>query len=337
MVLDGQFTRERLANKGKLSIDYIGILLVAVGFGCLEVVLDKGEREDWLESSFIVAFLVTAIVALVAGVIWELRRKDPVVDLTLLKERNFALASVLYFIIFFILFASTLLVPLMLQSLFGYTATDAGMVLSPGAMVIVVLVPLVVVISKKIQPRWMMGFGLIVCAFASYSMSLLNLNGDYNSFVVPRMVLGLGLAFLFIPLNLTAYSYLPPEKNNRASSLINLFRNLGGSFGVAFVATLLARRSQFHQSVLGANISSYSQAAGATLRGITERLIAAGLPASEALQRAQALIYETVQKQSALLAFVDVFWLLCLLALAAVPLVLLIKNIQRSAPAGPGH
>jgi MFS transporter, DHA2 family, multidrug resistance protein len=331
-----RFTRERRANKGKLRVDYIGILLVAVGFGCLEVVLDKGEREDWLQSSFIVAFLATAVVALVVGVIWELTRKDPVIDLTLLKERNFALASALYFMLFFIVFASTLLVPLMLQNLFGYTATDAGLVLSPGALVIVVLTPLMVMILKKVQPRWMMALGFMICAFASFSMTRLDLNGDYNSFVIPRMVLGLGIAFIFVPLNLTAYSYLPPEKNNRASSLINLFRNLGGSFGVAFVATMLARRSQFHQSVLGAHVSAYDQAAGGTLRDITGKLVSAGLPPGEALARAQALIYATVQKQSALLAFLDVFWLLCLLALAAIALVLLIKSV-RHAPAAAGH
>jgi len=332
-----EYTRERRANKGKLRIDYIGILLVAVGFGCLEVVLDKGEREEWLQSSFIVAFLITSIVALVAGVVWELTRKDPVVDLTLLKERNFALSSILYFIVFFILFSSTLLVPLMLQNLYGYTATDAGEVLSPGAMVIVVLAPVIVMISQRVQPRWMMGFGLLVCAFASFSMTRLNLNGDYNSFVIPRLVLGLGVAFLFIPLNLIAYSYLPAEKNNRGSSLVNLFRNLGGSFGVAFVATMLARRSQFHQSVLGVHVSAYDQAASGTLQDITGKLIAAGVPAGEAMARAQALIYATVQKQSALLASLDVFWLLCVLALAAAPLVLLIKNIRRGGAAAAGH
>jgi MFS transporter, DHA2 family, multidrug resistance protein len=332
-----QFTRERRANKGKLRVDYIGILLVAVGFGCLEVVLDKGEREDWLQSSFIVAFLVTAVVALVVGVIWELTRKDPVIDLTLLKERNFALASALYFMLFFIVFASTLLVPLMLQNLFGYTATDAGLVLSPGALVIVVLTPLMVMILKKVQTRWMMALGFLIIAFASLSMTKVDLTADYNSFVIPRMVLGLGIAFIFVPLNLTAYSYLPPEKNNRASSLINLFRNLGGSFGVAFVATMLARRSQFHQSVLGAHVSAYDQAAGGTLRDITGKLVSAGLPPGEALARAQALIYATVQKQSALLAFLDVFWLLCLLALAAIALVLLIKSVRRGAPAAAEH
>ena len=327
-----QFTRERRENKGKLRIDYIGILLVAVGFGCLEVVLDKGEREDWLQSSFIVAFLATAVVALVVGVIWELTRKDPVVDLTLLKERNFALAI----IVFFIVFSSTLLVPLMLQNLFAYTATDAGLVLSPGAMVIVVLTPLVVMISKRVQPRWLMAFGLLVCAFASFSMTKLDLTADFNGFVIPRMVLGLGIAFLFVPLNLTAYSYLPPEKNNKASSLINLFRNLGGSFGVAFVATMLVRRSQFHQSVLGAHVSAHDPAAAATLRGITGKLIASGLPTSDALLHARGLIYAIVQKQSALLASLDVFWLLCLLALAAIPLALLIRNFRHEAPAG-GH
>src|SRR5262249_36496874 len=223
-----QFTRERRAKRGKLRGDYIGILLVAVRFGCLEGVLGKGEREDLLGASFLVAFMVPTITALAVGTVWELKRKDPVVDLTLLKERNFALASALYFIVFFIVFASTLLVPLMLQNLFAYTATDAGMVLSPGAMVIVVLTPLMVMILKKVQPRWMMALGLLVCAFASLSMTKLALTADYNSFVIPRMVLGLGIAFIFVPLNLTAYSYLPAEKNNRASSLINLFRNLGG-------------------------------------------------------------------------------------------------------------
>ncbi|HEU5259426.1 MAG TPA: hypothetical protein VFU28_25745, partial [Vicinamibacterales bacterium] len=129
---------------------------------------------------------------------------------------------------------------------------------------------------------------------------------------------------------------LPPEKNNKASSLINLFRNLGGSFGVAFVATLLARRSQFHQSVLGAHISAHHPAAAATLRGITGKLIASGLPTSDALSHARALIYAIVQKQSALLASLDVFWLLCLLALTAIPLALLIRNFRHDAPAG-GH
>src|SRR5258705_645330 len=332
-----QFTRERRENKGKLRVDYIGILLVAVGFGCLEVVLDKGEREDWLQSSFIVAVLATAVVALVVGVIWELKRKDPVVDLTLLKERNFALAIIVVFIVFFIVFSSTLLVPLMLQNLFAYTATDAGLVLSPGAIVIVLLVRLVVMISKLVQPRWLIAFGLLGCAFASFSMTKLDFTADFNGLVVTRMVLGLGIAFLFFPLNLTAYSYLPPETNNKASSLINLFRNLGGSFGVAFVATMLARRSQFHQSVLGAHVSAHDPAAAATLRGITGKLIANGLPAGDALSRAQALIYATVQKQSALLASLDVFWLLCVLALAAVPLVLLIKNIRPGGAAARRH
>lgn len=331
------YTKERQANKGKLKIDYVGILLVAIGFGCLEVVLDKGEREDWLDSNFIVVFLAAAIIALVAGIAWELTRDDPVVDLTLLKERNFALASVMYFVVFFILFSSTLLVPLMLQNLFSYTATDAGLVLSPGAMTIVVLVPLIVIISKRLQPRWMMGFGLLVCGFASFQMTGINLEAAYGDFVIPRMILGVGLAFLFIPLNLIAYSYLPPEKNNKASSLTNLFRNLGGSCGVAFVATMLARRSQFHQATLTSHISVYDKAAVAALDNITQKLIAAGVSSIEAHQQALATIYLIVQKQASMLAFLDAFRLLFLLALIAAPLVFFIKNINRSKAPGTGH
>ena len=332
-----EFTKERHANKDRLKIDYVGILLVAIGFGCLEVVLDKGEREDWLQSGFIVAFLSIAIIALVVGVFWELNRKDPVVDLTLLKERNFALASALYFIVFFLLFSSTLTVPLMLQNLYGYTATDAGLVLSPGAMVIVVMIPAVVMISKKVQPKWMMGFGLLTCAYASYAMTRLDPGSDYASFVGPRMVLGLGLAFLFIPLSLIAYSYLPPEKNNKASSLTNLFRNLGGSFGVAFVATMLARRSQFHQSVVSSHISVYNPVSTESFRSLVGKLTEAGMPSGEAATRAQAMIYSTVLRQSSLLAFLDIFWLLCIMALTATPSVLLIRKIRRSGPTQVGH
>jgi DHA2 family multidrug resistance protein len=332
-----KFTKEREAAKGRFSVDYVGILLVAVGFGCLEVVLDKGEREDWLASSFIVFFLTTAVVALVTGVIWELRHKNPVVDLTLLKERNFALASVLYFVVFFILFASTLLIPLMLQNLFGYTATDAGMVLSPGAMVIVLMVPLIVQLTKRIQPRWLMALGLLIVGYASYRMTLLDPGSDYASFVIPRMILGLGLSFLFIPLNLIAYSFLPPEKNNKASSLTNLFRNLGGSFGVAFVATMLSRRQQFHQTVLVGHVSQFDHSTIQTLHGIAERLKASGMSSGESLAGAKAVIYSMVSKQAAMLSFLDVFWLLALLALCAIPFILFIKNIRRGGPAPAGH
>jgi len=151
------------------------------------------------------------------------------------------------------------------------------------------------------------------------------------------MVLGLGLAFLFIPLSLIAYSYLPPEKNNKASSLTNLFRNLGGSFGVAFVATMLARRSQFHQSVLSSHISVYNPVSTESFRNLVGKLTEAGMPSGEAATRAQAMIYSTVLRQSSLLAFLDIFWLLCIMALTATPLVLLIKKIRRSGPTQVGH
>jgi DHA2 family multidrug resistance protein len=331
-----EYTRARRAARGAMRIDYVGILLVAVGFGCLEVVLDKGEREDWLASTFIVAFLVVAVVALVAVVVWELRVEDPVVDLALLKERNFALAGVLYFVVFFVLYASTLLVPLMLQSLYGYTATDAGLVLSPGAMVIVAMVPFVVALTKRVQPKWLLAFGLLLCGLASFRMTGVSPASDYAGFVAPRMLLGLGLSFLFVPLNLVAYSYLPLEKNNKASSFTSLFRNLGGSFGVAFAATIVARRAQYHQSVVGAHVTPNGTGAAA-LREIAAYLAHAGVPPGETGPKAMALVYRAVQHQAALLSFLDAFWLVGLLAVAAIPITFFMKNVRRGATAGGGH
>ena len=257
-----EFKREvELARQaGKLSIDYIGIALVAIGFACLEVVLDRGEREDWFESHFILIFFAIAIVALVAAVIWELRYPDPVVELALLKERNFAISNAFYFMFGFTLFGSTVLIPQMLQSLYGYTATDAGLVLGPGALVIVVMAPFVVQLVRKISVAWLISLGFGILAIAMWTFASFNLATNYGHEAWARAIQGLGLAFLFVPTSQLAYSYLPKNKNNKASSLTNLFRNQGGSFGIAFVTTMISRRSQYHQNILVSHISNAQNA-----------------------------------------------------------------------------
>src|SRR5467141_867484 len=236
-----EFKQEVEADRkaGRLKVDYLGILLIALGFACLEVVLDRGERLDWFESNFIVAFFAIAIVALVVAVAWELRQQDPVVELRLLRERNFALANAFYFLFGFVLFGSTVLIPQMLQSLYGYAATDAGLVLGPGAMVIVVMAPLMVRMVKRIPAAWMIGFGFAVLGFSMWYFGSFNLATDYTREAWARAVQGFGIAFLFVPTSQLAYSYLPKNKNNKASSLTNLSRNQGGSFGIAFVTTMI--------------------------------------------------------------------------------------------------
>ena len=237
-------------------IDYIGISLIAIGFACLEVVLDRGERDDWLESHFIATFLAIAVVAIAIAIWWEWHHDDPVVELTLLRERNFAIANVYYFLFAFGLFGSTVLIPEMLQTLFGYTATDAGLVLGPGAAVITLLAPFVVRIVPRIGAKRLLAASFTIAALSFFYYSGMTTETDYFHFTLARCFQGFGYAFMFVPVSQLAYSYLPKNKNNKGSSLTNLCRNWGGSFGIAFVTTMLERRTQYHQSVLVSNLTS---------------------------------------------------------------------------------
>jgi MFS transporter, DHA2 family, multidrug resistance protein len=334
-----EFKREvELARKaGKLSIDYIGIALVAIGFACLEVVLDRGEREDWFESHFIVIFFGIAIIALVAGVLWELNHPDPVVELALLKERNFAISNAFYFMFGFILFGSTVLIPQMLQSLYGYTATDAGLVLGPGALVIVVMAPIVVRLVKKISVAWLISIGFVILAASMWTFASFNLATNYGHEALARAFQGLGLAFLFVPTSQLAYSYLPKNKNNKASSLTNLFRNQGGSFGIAFVTTMLSRRSQYHQNVLVSHVSNLQNALRSNSAATRAYLMHHGYSQADAAARAAAQLYAKVQTQAAMLSFLDCFWLLGVFALIGPVLAIFIRKFNQNAGAGAAH
>lgn len=214
------FTAEvaQLRQSGKLRIDYVGILLIAIGFSCLEIVLDRGQREDWFESRLITIVLTTAVAALTSAWIWEMRHEDPVVEVGLLKNRNFALACGFYFLFGIVLFGSTVLIPQMLQSLYGYTATDAGLVLAPGAFVIVLMTPLVVRLTRHIPAAWLIAFGFFVLGLALFYYVSFSLAATYRHEASARMLQGFGLAFLFVPISQLAYSYLPANKNNKASS-----------------------------------------------------------------------------------------------------------------------
>lgn len=321
-------------REGRLKVDYLGILLIALGFACLEVVLDRGERLDWFESNFIVAFFAIAIIALVVAVVWELRQQDPVVELRLLGERNFALSNAFYFLFGFVLFGSTVLIPQMLQSLYGYTATDAGLVLGPGAMVIVVMAPLIVRLVKRIPVSSMIGFGFTVLGFSMWYFASFNLATNYGKEAWARAVQGFGIAFLFVPTSQLAYSYLPKNKNNKASSLTNLFRNQGGSFGIAFVTTMLARRAQYHQSVLVTHVTRSDRMFSENVRSIANRFVNHGYSAADAATRAVAQIHAIVQQQASILAFLDCFWLLGLVAFIGPVLALFIRKFKQGGTAG---
>ena len=323
---------------GKLRVDYLGILLIGLGLGCLEVVLDKGQEDDWFGSPFIVAFFVVAMASLVLAVVWEWFHDDPVVDLSMLTERNFAISCGIYLILGAILFGTTVIIPQMLQSLYGYTATDAGEALGPGAFVVVLMAPVVVKFSPKIGAGRMVGFGFFVIALSMWRFTHFTLDATYKDFVLARMLQGFGLAFVFVPTAAIAYSYLPPNKNNKASSMTNLFRNQGGSFGIAFATTMFARRQQHHQNVLGSNLTAGNPQYRAFIHGAQGMLTHAGVSPVAAVNRAQAMLGQTLGQQVGVLSYLDCFWLLGLISLTGVLLAMGVRKFKPArGPGGGGH
>lgn len=317
-------------------IDFFGILLVALALGCLEVVLDKGNRDDWFQSSFITSFALVSGISLILCIWWELTTHNPVVDLSLLKERNFCLANLGYFLFGFLILGSTEIIPQMLQSLYDYTATSAGWALAPGAMVVVVLAPFVVRLVPILTPIPMLVFAFFTQAFAMWMYTQLDLTADYNAFVFARMVQGLGIAFLFVPLSAVAYSYLPKEKNDRASSLTNLFRNLGMSFGIAFVTTVQARREQLHQNYLIGYFGADDPHVQSQIQTLQLAFQRAGMTAPDALARAHQQLSNIMSNQAGILSYLDVFWYLIGFGVFGGLMALVIKpfSVKPGAPAG---
>jgi DHA2 family multidrug resistance protein len=318
-----------------VKIDYIGLGLLSVGVGFLEVVIDEGQREDWFSSNLIVASAIVAVICLTLVVFWELRQKEPVVELHLLKERNYAMATFIMFMVGFVLYGSTVLLPIFLQTLMGYTAMLSGLVLSPGGLLVLVVMPLVGYLVSRFEARWLVLLGLFFCSLGMFYMSWFNLNIDYRTAVVARMIQSLGMAFLFVPINAVAFNFIPREKTGYATGLINLARNIGGSSGIAFVITMLARRSQFHQNILVSHMTPYNSNYQAMLQGSSQFLLSQGATAPQA--QAQGLLYGMLQRQSAMLAFVDAFWLLAVLFIALVPLIFLMKKTQPHRLEMAGH
>ena len=333
-----EFTREVEAARkgGKLRIDGLGIFLVALGFACLEVVLDRGQTEDWLESGFIVFFFSVALVALIAAAFWEWRHPDPVVEIRLLADRNFAIANIYYFLFGFALFGSTVLIPQMLQSLYGYTATDAGLVLGPGAFVIVALAPVIVRILPKVGIKPLIFVGYLVFAIAMWRYASIDLGTDYKHVALLRALQGLGIAPLFVPVSQLAYSFLPRNKNNKASSLTNLFRNQGASVGIAFATTVLARRTQYHQSVLVAHATPFQQHYQGTLDTLSRYFVTHGFSAPDAALHAKAQLAQIIHQQAAFLGFLDCFLLLGCACMIGAPLVFFTRKIRSAGP-GAAH
>ena len=327
---------KRAKVKDGFRIDYIGIGLISLGLGSMQIILDKGQREDWFSSGFIQVFFVLMLVGILAGILWELRHKHPVVDLRMLKDRNFAVATVAMFFLGFVLYASTVLIPQFLQQMMGYTAELAGLALSPGGAVIMFMMPVVGFLVSRVNTKYLIAFGCTVSAVALFVMAGWDLQIDYSHAVRARMLQSFGLAFLFIPINVSAFSFVPKEKSNMGTGIINLARNIGASVGIATVTTLLERRTQFHQAQLMEHVNPLSNAYHNLVAGTQAKLILAGSGLHEASSQAAGMVYGTVQRQAAMLAFVDNFHMLGAIFLIVIPVLMFLKRPPKGVSA-PVH
>jgi DHA2 family multidrug resistance protein len=325
--------------QGKLRVDGIGIALIGLGSAALEILLDRGQIDDWFGSNFICSMFTLALACLSAAVFWELRTPDPVIDFRLLKVRNFAIANFFYFLFGVGLFASTTMIPQILQSLYGYRAIDAGLVLGPGAFVITLLAPVGAQLVQRglVRPRILLFGAVMVVGLSFLHYSRFNLQTDYSHYAWARALQGLGYAFFFVPLSVIAYSQLSPAQNNKASSLTNFFRNWGGSFGIAFVTTMSERRQNFHQATVGANLTHTSPYLQQAIHQTAAYFQVHGMSPATALAAAYARYAHQLEAQTRLLAFMDCFHILGILTLVAAPLVLLTKPFKPAAKSTGAH
>lgn len=319
----------RKTFKQGLRIDFLGLGLLSVGLGFLQVILDKGERDDWFGSTFITWATVVCVAALIALVIRELTAKDPVVDLHLFKDRNFAISTFMMYTLGVVLYGTTLLVPIWLQTLMGYTAMESGMVLLPGGLVLLAILPFVGALLDRVEPRWIVVTGLLIMATGLFQLSHLNLNAGTRAPVNDWIISRMGTAFLFVPINVMAFYFVPRGKMNNASGLINLARNIGASTGISFVTTMLDRRTQFHQNVLAENLQAGNHHYQAALHHLTSILTTRGADAAHAAFQAQALVYGEMQRQATMLSFVDDFRINGAICLCVVPLLFLMRGRTR--------
>jgi len=316
-------------------VDYVGLGLIALGLGSLEVVLDTGQQKDWFASRTIVLYAVVAASSLISFVIWEWRHRHPIVEVRMFRDRNFAVSNLMMLVLGMALYGSTVLLPQYVQVLMGWSAQDAGMALSPGGVTVICLLPLVGRLISRVDARYLIAFGFTALSVALYHMSRTIYPGmDFHTAMMLRIYQSVGIAFLFVPINTIAYTGIPPSKSNQVSGIINLSRNMGGDIGISMVTTLIARRSQWHQGNLVANVRPGEPLLLDRLQGIAQAMQHAGVSAAQSTKLATAAIYRQVIQQAQTLAYLDVLFVLACFTAVMVPLVLLTRRAARGPTMG---
>src|SRR5258707_1527833 len=324
----------RLKSAG-VKLDYIGIALLTLGIGALQVLLDKGQEDDWFGSRFITTLIVMATVCLISLVIWEWFHKTPIIDVRMFKSFNFASSSLMMFVLGILLFSALVLMPQFLQTLLGYTSELAGLALSAGGLVLLFEMPIMGKLTTKLQARYLIAFGWLALSIAMfYSTKRIDLQISFIAATLLRMPQVIGLGFLFVPISLVAYIGISPEKNNSVAGIVNFMRNMGSSVGTSIVTTLIARRSQFHQARLVQSARPDNPNFQNSADSLTQHFAHSGLGTNEAHMRAYAQIYRSLQNQAASLAYIDTFMVL---AVGAAIMFCLTFVLKKNDPGGGGR
>jgi len=310
-----------------IHFDFTGAALIALALGSLEVMLDRGVQDDWFASPIIRTAGIVAGVCLVAFVVWEIIEPDPLLDMRLFKHRSFASATVIIMTIGVILFGTTQFIPQLLQQVMNYTAEEAGLALTLGGIATLVSMPIAGILSGYVQPRILMGAAFVVEALAMWNMAHFATTMTFANVAFARMWQGAPIPFLFVPLISAAYVGLPGNKTNRASAMISVGRNLGGSIGISMVQALLARREQFHQVRLIVRLQPLNPVYAHGIRSLTSALAARGAPPVAASHMAIGALYQMVLRQADMMAFNDLFFALMLFIIVILPMVLLLRHV----------
>ena len=319
------------------GIDYWGMGMLVVGIGALQYVLDKGQTEDWFASKVIVTLSIVAAVSLIALVFYELHTNEPIVDLRVFKNGTYATGVFLMTVVGFALYGSLVLLPVMLQTLLGYSSLEAGKAMAPRGMGSMIMMPVVGLLTSKIDPRKLLVIGLIVGGSTMWWLGQINLNAGSWDIMIPQFLQGMGMALLFVPLTTVSMASIAPQKMANATSLFNLMRNIGGSVGIAMTGTYLARNRQVVGSMLGENVSIYDPQTQTTLNQIIQGLVAAGTDVVTATQRAYAILHGMVLRQASMVSFVTLFRAMGILFVVMIPLVMLMRRPSKGAAPSAAH
>jgi DHA2 family multidrug resistance protein len=319
-------------ERTKMKIDYWGLFFLVIGIGCLQIVLDKGQREDWFSSGFITWMSYISISSLIMFILVEFFAENPIVNLRTFRNLSFSSGNIIAFLYSFSLFSSVVLLPIYLQTLMGYTSFLSGLVLAPGGIASMIAMPIAGRLVTKINPKAILAFGIATVAYSIHLMSQFNLQADFNTIFWPRVGMSVGLGFLFIPLTTMTLSHIRKEEMGNATGIFNLLRNLGGSFGVAIVTTMLARRAQFHQVHLIEHLTPFDRSFQLALPQISRMLQSRGFIPSLQNQGSLDLIYNQLIREASMLSFNDAFYLLSIIMMLILPLVLLMKKGEAHGP-----